>query len=62
MNNITKTEIMIKGQELSDKLNSVGVVNSFGKKSEGKQDLTDIIDLAIPHLYIDFDDFDLEMF
>lgn len=47
VNNLAKLEIMIKGAELSSKLNSIGVINDFGKKSEGKQDLTEIIDLVI---------------
>lgn len=61
-NNLAKLEIMIKGAELSSKLNSIGVVNEFGKKSEGKQDLTEIIDLAIPMVSQTYTDFDLEMF
>lgn len=40
-------DVLIVGNELSGKLNEIGVSNTFGKASEGKDDLISLIRMAI---------------
>ena len=40
-------DVLIVGNELSGKLNEIGVSNTFGKASEGKDDLVSLIRMAI---------------
>ena len=46
-NNLLKSDILTVGSELSEKLNAIGVPNTFGKASEGKDNLMSIIRMAI---------------
>ena len=46
-NNLLKSDILTVGSELSKKLNAIGVPNTFGKASEGKDNLVSIIRMAI---------------
>ena len=46
-NNLLKSDILTVGNELSEKLNAIGVPNTFGKASEGKDNLMSIIRMAI---------------
>ena len=46
-NNLLKSDILTVGSELSEKLNAIGVPNTFGKASEGKDNLVSIIRMAI---------------
>lgn len=46
-NNLLKSDILTVGSELSEKLNAIGVPNTFGKASEGKDNLISIIRMAI---------------
>ena len=46
-NNLLKSDILTVGSELSEKLNEIGVPNTFGKASEGKDNLMSIIRMAI---------------
>ena len=49
-NNLLKSDILTVGSELSEKLNAIGVPNTFGKASEGKDNLTSIIRMTISGL------------
>ena len=46
-NNLLKSDILTVGSELSEKLNAIGVPNTFGKASEGKDNLMSIIRMTI---------------
>ena len=46
-NNLLKSDILTVGNELSEKLNDIGVPNTFGKASEGKDNLISIIRMTI---------------
>lgn len=46
-NNGLLNDVLIVGNELSGKLNEIGVSNTFGKASEGKDDLISLIRMAI---------------
>ena len=46
-NNLLKSDILTVGSELSEKLNDIGVPNTFGKASEGKDNLISIIRMTI---------------
>ena len=46
-NNLLKSDILTAGNELSEKLNDIGVPNTFGKASEGKDNLISIIRMTI---------------
>ena len=46
-NNLLKSDILTVGSELSEKLNTIGVPNTFGKASEGKDNLVSIIRMTI---------------
>ena len=46
-NNLLKSDILTVGNELSEKLNEIGVPNTFGKASEGKDNLMSIIRMTI---------------
>ena len=46
-NNLLKSDILTVGSELSEKLNAIGVPNTFGKASEGKDNLVSIIRMTI---------------
>ena len=46
-NNLLKSDILTVGSELSEKLNAMGVPNTFGKASEGKDNLMSIIRMTI---------------
>ena len=46
-NNLLKSDILTVGNELSEKLNAIGVPNTFGKASEGKDNLVSIIRMTI---------------
>ena len=46
-NNLLKSDILTVGSELSEKLNAIGVPNTFGKASEGKDNLISIIRMTI---------------
>ena len=46
-NNLLKSDILTMGSELSEKLNAIGVPNTFGKASEGKDNLMSIIRMTI---------------
>ena len=46
-NNLLKSDILTAGSELSEKLNAIGVPNTFGKASEGKDNLISIIRMTI---------------
>ena len=49
-NNLLKSDILTVGSELSEKLNAIGVPNTFGKASEGKDNLMSIIRMTISGL------------
>lgn len=44
------SEIEESGVKLQNKLNNIGVEVTFGKKSENKTDLSEIIDISIEHI------------
>ena len=46
-NNLLKSDILTVGSELSEKLNAIGIPNTFGKASEGKDNLMSIIRMTI---------------
>lgn len=46
-NNGLLNDVLIVGNELSGKLNEIGVSNTFGRASEGKDDLISLIRMAI---------------
>ena len=47
INNGLLNDVLIVGNELSGKLNEIGVSNTFGRASEGKNDLISLIRMAI---------------
>lgn len=47
INNGLLNDVLIVGNELSGKLNEIGVSNTFGRASEGKDDLISLIRMAI---------------
>ena len=49
-NNLLKSDILTVGSELSEKLNAIGVPNTFGKASEGKDNLMSIIRMTINNI------------
>lgn len=54
-NNLLKSDILTVGSELSEKLNAIGVPNTFGKASEGKDNLMSIIRMTINGLDMTID-------
>lgn len=54
-NNLLKSDILTVGSELSEKLNAIGVPNTFGKASEGKDNLMSIIRMTISGLDMTID-------